>query len=72
MGVEGHFHAQTPWFDYHKSLVTYTSNLVGAREKEVVTMNGLSVNLHLLLTSFYHPDNNKYKILSINNKCTIL
>ena len=36
MGVDGHFHAKTPWFDYHKSLVQYTSNLVGAKEKEVV------------------------------------
>jgi len=63
MGVEGHFHAKTPWFDYHKTLAKDTANLVGAKEKEVVTMNGLSVNLHLLLTSFYQPSGNRYKIL---------
>jgi len=63
MGVEGHFHAKTPWFDYHKSLTKNTARIVGAKEKEVVTMNGLSVNLHLLLTSFYNPKPNKFKIL---------
>lgn len=63
MGVEGHFHAKTPWFNYHKSLTEYTANLVGALDQEVVTMNGLSVNLHLLLTSFYNPKANKYKVL---------
>ena len=63
MGVEGHFHAQTPWFDYHKALEKSVANLVGAKENEVVTMNALSVNLHLLLTSFYQPTDRKYKIL---------
>ena len=63
MGVDGHFHAQTPWFDYHKSLTDDVATLVGAKEKEVVTMNALSVNLHLLLTSFYQPTKKKYKIL---------
>ena len=63
MGVDGHFHAKTPWFDYHKSLTTHTSEIVGAKLKEVVTMNTLSVNLHLLLTSFYQPTHNRYKIL---------
>tara|TARA_B100001250_G_scaffold414176_1_gene451096 strand:- start:8852 stop:10117 length:1266 start_codon:yes stop_codon:yes gene_type:complete len=63
IGVDGHFQAQTPWFDYHKSLTDSVSALVGAKEKEVVTMNALSVNLHLLLTSFYQPTKKKYKIL---------
>ena len=63
MGVDGHFKAKTPWFGYHESLTEGVASLVGAKRKEVVTMNGLSVNLHLLLTSFYQPTNTKYKIL---------
>ena len=63
MGVEGHFNAKTPWFDYHKSLTKDVAYIVGANEREVVTMNALSVNLHLLLTSFYQPTGKKYKIL---------
>ena len=63
MGVSGHFDAKTPWVDYHKSLTKGTAKLVGAKENEVVTMNGLSVNLHLLLTSFYQPTKIKYKVL---------
>ena len=49
LGVEGHFHAKTPWYDYHKTLTANVSSLVGAEDSEVVTMNSLSVNLHLLL-----------------------
>ncbi|MAQ31671.1 MAG: kynureninase [Flavobacteriales bacterium] len=63
MGVEGHFDAKTPWVNYHQSLEQGTSRLVGAKINEVVTMNGLSVNLHLLFTSFYQPTKKKYKIL---------
>ncbi len=63
IAVEGHFHAKTPWFDYHRSLAADTAQIVGAKDTEVVTMNGLSVNLHLLLTSFYQPNKNCYKIL---------
>ena len=61
--VEGHFHAKTPWFDYHKSLANNSAKIVGAKNHEVVTMNALSVNLHLLLVSFYQPTKTKYKIL---------
>ena len=63
IGVEGHFNAKTPWVNYHQSLAQSTSRLVGGKTNEVVTMNGLSVNLHLLLTSFYQPTKEKYKIL---------
>ena len=63
MGVDGHFKAKTPWFGYHEILTEGVASLVGAKRNEVVTMNGLSVNLHLLLTSFYQPTNKKYKIL---------
>ena len=62
-GVDGHFDAKTPWFSYHKSLAKDTAKLVGAKENEIVSMNGLSVNLHLLLTSFYQPNKTKFKIL---------
>ena len=50
LAVEGHFNAKTPWFDYHKTLTKNSASIVGAKENEVVSMNGLSVNLHLLLT----------------------
>ena len=63
LGVEGHFGGKSSWFDYHKNLTKDVSELVGAKETEVVTMNALSVNLHLLLTSFYQPTKKKYKIL---------
>ena len=63
LGVDGHFKAQTPWVDYHKCLEKSTSKIVGAKINEVVTMNGLSVNLHLLLTSFYQPTKKRFKIL---------
>ena len=63
LAVDGHFKAKTPWVDYHKCLEKSTSTIVGAKQNEVVTMNGLSVNLHLLLTSFYQPTKQSYKIL---------
>ena len=62
-GVEGHFCAKTPWVEYHKSVEKSSASIVGAKQSEVVTMNSLSVNLHLLLTSFYQPTGKKYKIL---------
>ena len=63
LGVEGHFDARSPWFQYHKFLEKHTASLVGAKQTEVVTMNALSVNLHFLLSSFYNPTSKKYKIL---------
>ncbi|MCB0762077.1 MAG: kynureninase [Flavobacteriales bacterium] len=62
-GVEGHFHARNPWFAYHEFLTPQSARLVGAKEKEVVVMNGLTVNLHLLLVSFYRPTSSRFKIL---------
>ena len=55
LGVEGHFHAQNPWMPYHEMLATSTARLVGALAEEVVVMNSLTVNLHLMLVSFYRP-----------------
>ena len=63
IAVDGHFRAKTPWFNYHKNLSQLSAVIIGAEQNEVVTMNGLTVNLHLLLTSFYQPSKNKYKIL---------
>jgi kynureninase len=62
-GVEGHFHAKNPWVSYHKILSGPFARLVGAQEEEVVAMNGLSVNLHLMMVSFYRPTKKRYKII---------
>ena len=66
-GVEGHFHAKRPWMPYHEFLTQYSAEIVGALEKEVVVMNSLSVNLNLLMTSFYQPHGKKKKILMEHN-----
>ena len=62
-GVEGHFHAKNPWMPYHEFLTEKMAKLVGAKPIEVVVMNTLSVNLHLLMASFYRPTKERYKIL---------
>jgi kynureninase len=61
--VEGHIHARDPWLPYHESLRGPLSRLVGAAEHEVVAMNTLTVNLHLLMLSFYRPTTSRYKIV---------
>jgi kynureninase len=63
LGVEGHFHGTSPWLHYHETLTAASAALVGARPLEVVVMNNLTVNLHLLLVSFYRPTATRYKIL---------
>lgn len=63
LGVEGHFHGKNPWFSYHHFLQDIPAEIVGAKTKEVVVMNNLTVNLHLLLVSFYKPSGKRYKIL---------
>ena len=62
-GVEGHFHANNPWVAYHKILTQPFARLVGAKPTEVVAMNGLTVNLHLMLVSFYRPEGKRTKII---------
>ena len=62
-GVEGHFRARNPWFSYHTLFGERLARLVGANKQEVVAMNSLTVNLHLLMMSFYRPDKKRYKIL---------
>jgi kynureninase len=63
LGVEGHFHARHPWMSYHRLLTQQTAALVGAHSSEVVVMNSLTVNLHLMLASFYRPTADRHKIL---------
>ena len=64
LGVEGHFEATDPWIDYHSLLSPFLADIVGAKESEVVCMNALTVNLHLLFVSFYRPDRQRFKIIS--------
>lgn len=61
--VEGHFRGEKPWMYYHKFLSESTARLVGALPHEVVVMNTLSVNLHLMMVSFYRPSGKRYKII---------
>ena len=62
-GVEGHFDVKNPWFHYHKFFSESTAKVVGASPKEVVVMNNLTVNLHLMMVSFYRPTASRYKII---------
>lgn len=63
LGVEGHFHGKNPWFHYHKFLTEKSARLVGANQSEVVVMNNLTVNLHLMMVSFYRPTAERFKIV---------
>ena len=62
-GVEGHFEAARPWVSYHRNATATLSRLTGAKALEVVAMNTLTVNLHVLMTSFYRPDAKRFRIL---------
>lgn len=63
LGVEGHFQAKHPWMPYHEIFPQELSKIVGCKEEEVVVMNQLTVNLHLLMVSFYRPTPQRYKII---------
>lgn len=63
LAVEGHFHGRRPWLYYHKFSKTALAGIVGARPGEVVAMNQLTVNLHLMMVSFYRPTAQRYKII---------
>ncbi len=63
MGVEGHFHAKNPWMRYHEIFPKQLSMIVGCKQNEVVVMNQLTVNLHLLMVTFYRPAKQRYKII---------
>lgn len=62
-GVEGHFLAKNPWMPYHEFLTEKMAKIVGGKNSEVVMMNQLTVNLHLLMVSFYRPTKQRFKIL---------
>ncbi|MCB9072787.1 MAG: kynureninase [Bdellovibrionaceae bacterium] len=62
-GVEGHFEARHPWLPYHEFVAEPLARLVGGKPDEVVAMNSLTVNLHLLMASFYRPTKKRYKIV---------
>ncbi|MEM8527577.1 MAG: kynureninase [Bacteroidota bacterium] len=63
LGVEGHFHAKNPWLPYHEFLTEAMAKVVGAKTIEVVVMNTLTVNLHLMMVSFYQPKGKRNKIV---------
>lgn len=63
LGVEGHFKAQSPWFYYANQFSASLARIIGCKPSEVTAMNTLTVNLHLLLLSFYRPDKKRYKII---------
>lgn len=63
LGVEAHFRAHHPWMPYHRLLAEQTAKLVGAKTLEVVVMNSLTVNLHLMMVSFYRPARDRFKIV---------
>lgn len=62
-GVEGHFNGKNPWFHYHKFLNESAARIVGAKAAEIVVMNSLTVNLHLMMVSFYRPTTQRFKIM---------
>jgi kynureninase len=63
LGVDAHHAAGTPWYSYHQALHEPTARLVGAKPVEVICMNGLTVNLHLMMATFYRPTKARFKIL---------
>ena len=63
LGVEGHFAAKHPWLPAHEEVRDMLSRVVGAKPSEVVAMNSLTTNLHLLMVSFYRPTRERYKIV---------
>ncbi|MEE2953825.1 MAG: kynureninase [Bacteroidota bacterium] len=63
LGVGGHANAKTPWIPYHEFLSNSYAKIVGAKKNEVIAMNTLTVNLHLMMVSFYRPTKERYKIV---------
>ncbi len=63
LAVEGHFHSDKPWWDYHERLAAPLAKVVGGQVNEVSVMNTLTVNLHFLMASFYRPDKQRFKII---------
>src|SRR5213075_3448628 len=63
LGVDAHLNAKTPWYSYHEKLREPAARLVGAQPIEVICMNSLTVNLHLMMATFYRPTKSRFKIL---------
>src|SRR5213082_3899105 len=63
LGVDAHLTAKSPWYSYHETLRGPAARLVGAQPIEVICMNSLTVNLHLMMATFYHPTKSRFKIL---------
>ena len=63
LAVEGHFHSEKPWWDYHERFAEKLAPVVGAKASEITVMNTLTVNLHLMMVSFYRPSSKRYKII---------
>src|SRR5437762_11295595 len=63
LGVDAHHATGTPWYSYHETLREPTARLVGAKPLEVICMNSLTVNLHLMMATFYRPTKSRFKIL---------
>src|SRR5438132_11336761 len=63
LGVDAHLDATTPWYSYHETLREPTARLVGAKPLEVICMNSLTVNLHLMMATFYRPTKSRFKIV---------
>jgi len=64
LGVEGHFEGKRPWMYYHKFSKEHLAKIVGAKPGEVVSMNNLTSNLHLMMVSFYQPTVDRFKIIT--------
>src|ERR1043166_5049850 len=62
-GVDAHHATGTPWYSYHESVREHLARLVGAKPLEVICMNSLTVNLHLMMATFYRPTKSRFKIL---------
>src|SRR3989442_1460187 len=63
LGVNAHLEAKTPWYSYHEPLREPTARMVGAKPVEVICMNSLTINLHLMMATFYRPTKSRFKIL---------
>src|SRR5438045_5423378 len=63
LGVDAHHATGTPWYSYHEALREPAARLVGAKPLEVTCMNSLTVNLHLMMATFYRPTKSRFKIL---------
>src|SRR5215471_12105877 len=63
LGVDAHHEAGTPWYSYHEALREPIARLIGAKPIEIICMNSLTVNLHLMMATFYRPTKSRFKIL---------